>query len=138
MLQVYLRKETLNKHHKTHLGLKPYQCAVCHKSFTQKIHLTVHSRLHTGCRPFQCRSCRSCFLDSTALARHVERDVCKSEGFITFNLGKRGTKPYYGLDENLKAIVNRNKCKGKNGWTRAEGGGGRGGYTCCIGSVWLP
>ncbi|KAL8578370.1 hypothetical protein ACOMHN_031744 [Nucella lapillus] len=107
--KVYLRKETLTKHMKTHLGLKPYQCTECQKSFTQKIHLTVHSRLHTGSRPFQCRTCRCCFLDSTALARHVMRDVCKSEGFC-FNVGKRGRKPFHMvMDEKVKAIVKSNR-----------------------------
>lgn len=100
--KVYLRKETLAKHCKTHLGIKPFQCHVCCKRFTQKIHLTVHSRLHTGIRPFQCRTCRCCFLDSTALARHVERDLCRQEGF-SFNIGKRGRRPFHmALDGDKK------------------------------------
>ncbi|KAK7091024.1 hypothetical protein V1264_010742 [Littorina saxatilis] len=107
--KVYLRKETLSKHIKTHLGLKPFACDVCEKTFTQKVHLTVHSRLHTGSRPFQCRSCRCCFLDSTALARHVERDVCKCDA-LGFRVGKRGRKPYHArLVDSRKAAAKKKK-----------------------------
>ncbi|KAL8566493.1 hypothetical protein ACOMHN_012312 [Nucella lapillus] len=61
----------LQRHQKTHEGLKPYQCNVCFKYFTQAVSLRRHEIIHTGLRPFECEICKKTFADKSTLAKHM-------------------------------------------------------------------
>jgi len=55
-----------------HLSIKPYQCEICLKSYTQFSNLCRHKRMHIDCRT-QATSCRFCgqnFLNSSILDKH--------------------------------------------------------------------
>lgn len=49
---------TLSLHtRRTHLGIRPYECAECGWKFGQSSDLTKHMRKHTGDRPYKCETC---------------------------------------------------------------------------------
>ncbi|XP_060808322.1 zinc finger protein 883 isoform X1 [Amyelois transitella] len=54
-----------------HVKLKPFQCSVCHKRFTQQGGVQQHMRMHTGDRPFECTYCTKAFTQKSGLDQHL-------------------------------------------------------------------
>ncbi|KAJ8705003.1 hypothetical protein PYW08_012323 [Mythimna loreyi] len=54
-----------------HVKLKPFECSVCHKRFTQHGGVLQHMRMHTGDRPFPCTFCPKSFTQKSGLDQHL-------------------------------------------------------------------
>lgn len=54
-----------------HVKLKPYECDVCHKRFTQLGGVLQHMRMHTGDRPYPCTFCPKAFTQKSGLDQHL-------------------------------------------------------------------
>ncbi|KAG7306824.1 hypothetical protein JYU34_008269 [Plutella xylostella] len=54
-----------------HVKLKPFECAICHKRFTQQGGVLQHMRMHTGDRPFPCSYCQKSFTQKSGLDQHL-------------------------------------------------------------------
>ncbi|XP_022831104.1 zinc finger protein 135-like [Spodoptera litura] len=54
-----------------HVKLKPFECNVCHKRFTQHGGVLQHMRMHTGDRPFPCTFCPKAFTQKSGLDQHL-------------------------------------------------------------------
>ncbi|XP_069499264.1 zinc finger protein interacting with ribonucleoprotein K-like [Ambystoma mexicanum] len=67
----FTKKETLFRHRRIHMGVRPYQCTDCGKSFIRNDNLIVHMRTHTGERPYHCNTCPKSFSQKGILSRHV-------------------------------------------------------------------
>ncbi|KAG6460988.1 hypothetical protein O3G_MSEX012349 [Manduca sexta] len=64
--------EELTEHCSTmHVKLKPFECNVCHKRFTQQGGVLQHMRMHTGDRPFPCTFCPKAFTQKSGLEQHL-------------------------------------------------------------------
>uniref|UniRef100_A0A8D8XMM9 Zinc finger protein 845 n=1 Tax=Cacopsylla melanoneura TaxID=428564 RepID=A0A8D8XMM9_9HEMI len=61
---------SLQKHLKSHSGVRAFTCTVCNKAFALQEHLTRHSNIHTG-RGYQCNVCGRLMSDRTNLKVHM-------------------------------------------------------------------
>ena len=68
----FAQKVNLQKHMMIHSGERPFQCYVCGKSFRQKTALQKHYTVHThGSTNFNCQTCQRRFGSTTNLQRHM-------------------------------------------------------------------
>lgn len=66
--------ENLFKRHKnSHLGVRPFTCEICGRSFPQMGHLNCHKETHKDkkSRKFKCKYCDLTFADATSRLRHT-------------------------------------------------------------------
>eukprot|EP00079_Xenopus_tropicalis_P031690 XP_017945461.1 PREDICTED: uncharacterized protein LOC101732741 [Xenopus tropicalis] len=66
----FSQKGQLSKHEKTHLAEKPFNCTECGKGFLRENELYIHTRVHTGEKPFTCTDCGKSFFQKNKLNRH--------------------------------------------------------------------
>ena len=53
-----------------HTGVKPHECDICEKTFSQKSGLARHKIIHTIIKPFSCDLCQKSFSQSFHLTQH--------------------------------------------------------------------
>lgn len=61
----------LQDHINSHLGIKPYECLICHKSYFSKKLLWAHNQIHNSC-PTKCPNCNKVLLMKGNLSRHLK------------------------------------------------------------------
>ncbi|XP_017482341.1 PREDICTED: transcription factor hamlet isoform X2 [Rhagoletis zephyria] len=67
----------LKQHTHIHSSVKPFQCEVCYKAYTQFSNLCRHKRMHADCRTqIKCDKCGQSFSTGTSLTKH--RRFCDS------------------------------------------------------------
>ncbi|KAM4728571.1 uncharacterized protein FYW61_011511 isoform 2-T2 [Anableps anableps] len=69
--KAFKSKYNSQRHHRIHLGLKPFVCTICGKGFSQKNHLKGHMSVHTGEWPFYCKTCGRGCVDRRRLNIHM-------------------------------------------------------------------
>ena len=71
-------------HINKHTGLK-YSCIKCGKEFFYKANLTTHTNIHLGIKPYHCSTCEKSFSDRSACMRHekLHSRVGKFETFCS-------------------------------------------------------
>ncbi|XP_055681449.1 transcription factor hamlet-like isoform X2 [Lutzomyia longipalpis] len=61
----------LKQHTHIHSSVKPFQCEVCYKAYTQFSNLCRHKRMHADCRmQIKCTKCGQSFSTVTSLSKH--------------------------------------------------------------------
>lgn len=61
----------LSQHMKTHSGIRPFVCSICSKAFRQKAGLDQHMRIHSKVKPYLCLICNRAFTQSAHLSQHM-------------------------------------------------------------------
>ncbi|KAL0809066.1 hypothetical protein ABMA28_012701 [Loxostege sticticalis] len=78
----FMASKELSEHTSiAHVKLKPFQCTVCFKRFTQQGGVQQHMRMHTGDRPFPCTFCQKSFTQKSGLDQHLRihtKTFCQS------------------------------------------------------------
>ena len=65
------RRNFTNHTNAVHLGIRPYKCETCEKTFTQKTHYNTHIRnVHMSHKMFSCKYCDSEFSNRRDFERH--------------------------------------------------------------------
>jgi uncharacterized Zn-finger protein len=64
---------TLEAHKRLHLGIRPYKCDICGKSYSQSGNLAYHKSTHAGVKSHVCHLCGKAFLTAGILANHERR-----------------------------------------------------------------
>lgn len=61
----------LKQHQHIHSSVKPFQCEVCLRAYTQFSNLCRHKRMHADCRrQIRCKDCGQNFSTATSLGKH--------------------------------------------------------------------
>ncbi|CAG4952165.1 unnamed protein product [Colias eurytheme] len=79
----------LKQHTHIHSSVKPFQCKVCFKAYTQFSNLCRHKRMHVACRALvECGKCGQSFTSYASLTKH--KRFCDT---ATSNVNLRGQLP---------------------------------------------
>lgn len=89
--QGFAQRSSLNKHKRTHDGLRPYVCSHpgCQASFTQKCNLNRHMLLHSGEKHFTCEICDKAFRTKSNLTQHLNGKHALTEPHKCEHCGKQ-------------------------------------------------
>ncbi|XP_039756253.1 histone-lysine N-methyltransferase PRDM16-like isoform X1 [Pararge aegeria] len=94
----------LKQHTHIHSSVKPFQCKVCFKAYTQFSNLCRHKRMHVACRALvECGKCGQSFTSYASLTKH--KRFCDTASAANVNL--RGQLPQ-GLQQipSLSNVMN--------------------------------
>lgn len=88
--KAYNSKSNLKRHVEAcHWGLRPFECEVCHQTFSSRQTCVEHSDLHYGKKPYVCRVCGERFRQASRFSLHKRthaeenEDSAGSEGETT-------------------------------------------------------
>ena len=72
----YASKKGLLRHTTTHNEIKPFDCKLCGKHFTQagsvKLHMRMHADTEEDRKPFQCTICNKRLAHAASLRSHLK------------------------------------------------------------------
>ncbi|XP_076087316.1 MDS1 and EVI1 complex locus protein EVI1-A-like isoform X2 [Mytilus galloprovincialis] len=85
----------LKQHQHIHSTIKPFQCEVCFKAYTQFSNLCRHKRMHADCRQqIKCKDCHQLFSTVTSLSKH--KRFCEGALRSGLNIGM-SREPYHRM-----------------------------------------
>ncbi|XP_059483812.1 zinc finger protein 431-like [Neocloeon triangulifer] len=79
--------KAIMKHRNSHLGLRPFKCEECGKSFAVQFNMRNHQLKKHGIKAFECNICNKPFQNGLNLKKHKEK--------VHFNLPQRSLKISY-------------------------------------------
>ncbi|XP_061120220.1 zinc finger protein 497-like [Syngnathus typhle] len=64
-------RQNLQRHTRSHMGVKSFGCGLCGKGFTRAVALRTHQLIHTGQKPLKCHECPKSFRHAANLKNHL-------------------------------------------------------------------
>ncbi|XP_074644542.1 uncharacterized protein LOC141901259 isoform X5 [Tubulanus polymorphus] len=64
---------TLMYHYRSHAGIKPFVCLICHTTFTRQHSLNYHMLIHNNQSRFMCQDCGRKFRHPSHFKEHIRR-----------------------------------------------------------------
>nr|XP_054760989.1 zinc finger protein 665-like [Lytechinus pictus] len=90
--RVLCSKDSLQRHERMHLGLKPFKCPACHLSYGDKSTLKRHMVTHKGDGTVLfCKKCDAIFASQESLDEHVGEKSCLELSHVCDKCGKTFT-----------------------------------------------
>ncbi|KAF7654467.1 hypothetical protein LDENG_00069220 [Lucifuga dentata] len=77
--KVFLNNRALQRHQRTHTGIKPHKCSLCGKGFNHLNRLKRHHLVHTKAKPFPCSTCNKKFSRKDRLKDHLNTHGLSAE-----------------------------------------------------------
>lgn len=94
----------LKQHTHIHSSVKPFQCEVCFKAYTQFSNLCRHKRMHADCRmQIKCNKCGQSFSTVTSLSKH--KRFCDSTGAGSNLVGSQSSAQQQHHQQNPSAAM---------------------------------
>jgi hypothetical protein len=75
----FSRKGNLQRHIRSHFGIKPFQCKECSKTFSTKSNMKTHEVIHQRQTHYDCQFCGRVFKRVTFYQRHVSAHEEKND-----------------------------------------------------------
>ncbi|KAK3606118.1 hypothetical protein CHS0354_006486 [Potamilus streckersoni] len=70
--KAFRSNESLRRHKLSqHMGVKPFECEICHNKFSSNVSLQEHFSRHTDSKPYKCNHCNRHFRQISCLRRHL-------------------------------------------------------------------
>ncbi|XP_046643890.1 MDS1 and EVI1 complex locus protein EVI1-A-like isoform X2 [Daphnia pulicaria] len=107
----------LKQHTHIHSSVKPFQCEVCLKAYTQFSNLCRHKRMHADCRlQIRCQRCGQPFSTVTSLAKHRRFcDTATVAAAASSSAGPMSHASYSAIHNNNNNHTNNNSNSSSNG-----------------------
>lgn len=93
------------QHTHIHSSIKPFQCEVCLKAYTQFSNLCRHKRMHVDCRAqIKCQKCGQSFSTGTSLSKHKRFCDTTADTQTTLNTHSQFLKSVGSLPKSVSHI----------------------------------
>ncbi|XP_014239504.1 zinc finger protein 567-like [Cimex lectularius] len=92
--RMFLHRNSLMYHIRSHTGKRPHQCEVCGKGFYTANTLKVHMRMHSGDKPYKCEVCGRRFRQWGDLKYHMTSLHSDSKQYQCEFCGKNFARKY--------------------------------------------
>jgi hypothetical protein len=99
--RAFSTSQKLDRHTKTHSGIKEFKCEVCGKEFSLEENLKTHHKMHLGKKDFTCYVCHREYFTKSGLNHHLKKSH-SDEGLISCSKCSFTGRTRYDIDLHVK------------------------------------
>lgn len=95
----------LNRHKKSHMNVRPYNCNFCTRGFLRRTSYVEHVRLHTGEKPYSCAACGQSFVRKKCFQTHAKCCPGSADAGLDLPQSADGGAPAVGSGDYVTVAV---------------------------------